>query len=258
MAASVTNTDVELPVFNAGLLNCPYPLFDARITDRDVVLRRGDVATGFTVSANYLAKLPVPVDGTTVVFTRGYNIVDVSVDGRPYRFVNTHLQPDGNPVSNSIQSLQALELAETLNALPALAGDRIQVVVGDFNSDPAVGPTSSCLLPPDFTSIGDCATPYAVMQGYGFIDTWTVRNGADDPGYTCCQQDLLMNPFSWLDERIDFVWVRVPQGGAQGPNFLNAVHSTVVGLQPEAKTVDSLWPSDHAGVVSGMTFRVSK
>jgi hypothetical protein len=258
VAASVTNADVELPVFNAGLLDCPYLLFDARLTDRDVVLRRGDVEAEFTLSANYQANLPVSVDGTTIVFTRGYNIVDVSVDGRPYRFVNTHLQPDGDPASNAIQSLQALELAETLNALPALLGDRIQVVVGDFNSDPAVGPTSSCLLPPDFTTVGECATPYTVMHGYGFIDTWTVRNGADDPGFTCCQQDLLMNPISWLDERIDFVWVRAPLGGAQGPNFLNAVHVIVVGLRPKARTADSLWPSDHAGVVAGMTFRVSK
>ncbi len=258
VAASVTNADVELPVINAGLLDCPYPLFDARLTDRDVVLRRADVEAGFTLSGNYQAALPVPVDGGSIVFTRGYNIVDVAVSGRPYRFVNTHLEVSGNPAANTFQFLQALELGETLNALPGLAGDRIVVAVGDFNSDLADGPLAMCLEPPDFTTLGQCPTPYAVMSGYGFTDAWTVRNGAADPGYTCCQQDLLMNPVSWLDERIDLVWVRPPLAGPQGPHFLNAVHATVVGDRQMDRTVDGLWPSDHAGVVTGMTFRVAK
>lgn len=258
VAASVTNADVELPVANAGLLDCPYPLFDARLTDRDVVLRRGDVATGFTLSDNYQANLPVPVSGGSIVFTRGYNIVDVMVSGRPYRFVNTHLEVSGNPAANAFQFLQALELAQTLDALPGLAGDRIIVAVGDFNSDPADGPTAVCLEPPAFSELGVCPTPYAVMSGYDYIDAWSVRNGVDDAGYSCCQQDLLMNHLSWLDERIDLVWVRPPLGGAQGPHFLNAVHATVVGDRQEDKTTDGLWPSDHAGVVAGMTFRVAR
>ena len=96
------------------------------------------------------------------------------------------------------------------------------------------------------------------MAGNGYLDTWTVRNGAPDPGYTCCQADLLMNPVSWLDERIDHVWVRPPLAGPEGPKFINAVHATVVGTRDEDRTADGLWPSDHAGVVTGMTFRQKK
>jgi hypothetical protein len=96
------------------------------------------------------------------------------------------------------------------------------------------------------------------MVGNGYTDTWNIRNGSADPGYTCCQSDLLMNPDSWLDERIDHVWIRPPMSGAQGPNFISAVHAEVVGDNQEDRTVDGLWPSDHAGVVVGMTFRQEK
>lgn len=259
VVAAVVNADVELPVANLGLLDCPYPVFDARLTDRDVTLKRSDVGVTFSQSDNFLYNLPVPIPGGgEIVFTRGYNIVDVDLNGRDYRFVNTHLEVSGNPAANFFQSVQAYELTQILNSLPYILGDKILVVVGDLNSDPAAGPESICLLPPDFDTLGLCPTPYALMAGNGYIDTWNVRNGAPDPGYTCCQQDLLMNPVSWLDERIDHVWVRPPLAGPVGPKFLNAVHATVVGDRQQDRTVDDLWPSDHAGVVAGMTFRQKK
>lgn len=258
VVATVVDADVELPVINLGLLDCPYLFFDARLTDRDVTLARSDVGITFSYSDNYTYNLPVPVPGGEIVFVRGYNIVDANLNGRAYRFVNTHLEVSGNPAANFFQSVQAIELTQILDNLPYLVGDEIVVVVGDLNSDPAEGPESICLLPPDFTTLGPCPTPYAILAGSGYLDTWTVRNGAPDPGYTCCQQDLLMNPESWLDERIDHVWVRAPLAGPEGPNFLNAVHATVVGAREEDRTVDGLWPSDHAGIVTGMTFRQKK
>ncbi|MCG6909433.1 MAG: hypothetical protein LJE94_04830 [Deltaproteobacteria bacterium] len=259
VAATVTNADVELPVANLGLLDCPAPFFDARLTDRDVTLSRSDVGVTFSLGENFMYNLPVPVPGGgEIVFTRGYNIVDVDLQGRSYRFVNMHLEVSGNPAANFFQSVQAYEMTQILNGLPKLLGDEIVVVVGDLNSDPDEGPESVCLLPPEFDTLGLCPTPYALMAGDGYIDTWMVRNGAHSPGNTCCQQDLLMNPYSWLDERIDHVWVRPPQAGPQGPNFLRAVHATVVGNRQEDRTADGLWPSDHAGVVTGMTFRQKK
>ena len=130
--------------------------------------------------------------------------------------------------------------------------------MGDLNSDPTDGPLVDCMQPPTFDTLGLCPTPYAVMAGNGYIDTWTVRNSAPDPGYTCCQADLLMNAVSWLDQRIDHVWVRPPLAGAQGPHFLRGVHAEVVGDRQEDRTVGGLWPSDHAGVVVGMTLRQAK
>ncbi len=256
VAASVTNADVELPVLNLGLLDCPFPFFDARLTDHDVTLRRGDVDVTFSYSDNYLANFPVPTPAGPIEFIRGYNIVDVDLNGRGYRFVNTHLEVNGEIFANGFQFAQAFELTQFV--LPAMPGDPILVVVGDLNSDPGHGPLVECMLPPDFTTPGLCLTPYAVMTLSGYADTWDLRNGAPDPGYTCCQEDLLLNAASWLDERIDHVWVRPPLAGPQGPHFLRAVHATVVGDRQEDRTFEGLWPSDHAGVVVGMTFRQEK
>lgn len=258
VAASVENADVELPVFNLGLLDCPYPLFDARLTDYDVTLRRSDVDVKLAMSGNYQANFPVPTPAGPIVFTRGYNIVDVGVEGRSYRFVNTHLEVNGNPFANGFQFAQAYELTQILNGMAGTFGDEILVVVGDFNSDPGDGPLVDCMQPPTFDTLGLCPTPYAVMTANGYTDTWLVRNGSPEPGFTCCQDDLLMNAVSWLDQRIDHVWVRPPLSGAQGPHFLRAVHAEVVGDRQEDRTIDGLWPSDHAGVVVGMTLRQEK
>ncbi len=258
VAASVENADVELPVANLGLLDCPYPLFDARLTDYDVTLRRSDVEVTLAVGANYLANFPVPTPAGPIVFKRGYNIVDAAVQGRSYRFVNTHLEVNGDPFANGFQFAQAYELTQVLNGMAGAFGDEILVVVGDLNSDPAWGPTADCMVPPAFDTLGTCPTPYAVMAANGYTDTWTVRNGAPGPGYTCCQSDLLMNVESELDQRIDHVWVRPPLSGAQGPHFLRAVHAVVTGDEQEDRTIDGLWPSDHAGVAVGMTLRQEK
>ena len=258
VVAQITNADVELPVLNLGLLDCPFELFDARLTDHDVTLKRHDVDVTFSYSNNYQANFPVPTPAGPIEFIRGFNIVDVDLNGRDYRFVNTHLEVNGNPFANFFQFAQATELTQTLDALAAGLSDEIVVVVGDLNSDPADGPIAICVFPPFFDTPGPCPTPYAVMISGGYTDTWTERNGAPDDGFTCCQQDLLMNPVSWLDQRIDHVMVRPPLSGAQGPHFLNAVHSTVVGNRQFDRTVDGLWPSDHAGVVTGMTFRQKK
>ena len=259
VAAIVENADVELPTLNLGLLNnCPDPLFDARLTDYDVTLRRSDVEVTLSISGNYQANFPVPAPSGPIVFTRGYNIVDVDIEGRSYRFANTHLEVDGNPFANGFQFAQAYELTQILNGMAGTFGDEIVLVVGDLNSGPDDGPLVNCMLPPTFDTPGLCPTSYAVMAGNGYTDSWTVRNGAPDPGYTCCQADLLMNAVSWLDQRIDHVWVSPPLAGGQGPNFLRAVHAVVVGDRQENRTVDGLWPSDHAGVVVGMTLRQKK
>ena len=258
VAAIVENADVELPTLNLGLLDCPYPLFDARLTDYDVTLRRSDVEVTLSVSGNYQANFPVPSPSGPIVFTRGYNIVDVDINGRSYRFANTHLEVDGNPFANGFQFAQAYELTQILNSMAGTFGDEIVVVVGDLNSGPDDGPLVDCMLPPAFDTPGLCPTSYAVMAGNAYIDSWTVRNGAPDLGYTCCQADLLMNDVSWLDRRIDHVWVRPPLAGPQGPNFLRGVHAEVVGDRQDDRTIDGLWPSDHAGVVVGMTLRQTR
>lgn len=258
VAALVEDADVEMPAINLGLLDCPYPVFDVRLTDHDVTLRRSDVEVTLSISANYQANFPVPTPAGPIVFKRGYNIVDADIQGRTYRFVNTHFEVNGNPFAHGFQFAQAYELTQILDGMAGTFGDEILVVVGDLNSDPREGPLVDCMMPPAFDTLGLCPTPYAVMAGNGYTDTWTIRNGKPGPGYTCCQSDLLMNFESMLDQRYDQVWVRPPLSGPQGPHFIRAVHAETVGDQQEDRSIDGLWPSDHAGVVVGMTLRQEK
>jgi len=260
IAAIVQDADVELPTANLGgdlLEGCPYPLFDARLTDFDVTLRRSDVQVSNVIADNYKYNFPVPTPAGDIVFLRGYNIMTAEVQGRSYRVVNTHLEVSGNPVANLFQLLQASELVGILDSLSTI-DDQVLVVMGDFNSSPDGGPITTCAVPPEFTSTTDCPTPYAILAGSGFVDTWWLRNGAMEEGNTCCQAPLLDNDNSQLYERIDQVWVRPPAAGPQGPHFINAIHSDVLGDRQKDRTVDGLWPSDHAGVAVGMTFRLKK
>jgi endonuclease/exonuclease/phosphatase family metal-dependent hydrolase len=259
VAASVTNADVELPVLNLGLLpTCGYPFFDARLTDRDVTLRRSDVDVTFAYSDNYTANFPVPTPAGPVEFIRGYNVVDVDLNGRNYRFVNTHLEVNGDPYANFFQFAQAAELTQVLNFLASALADRVVVLVGDFNSDPAFGDTQPCILPPFDGPLVFCDIPYTVMRGAGFIDTWTVRKAPPGEGFTCCQDDLLANENSLLDQRFDHIWLRAPFGGSPVSDFLVTSQVRTVGDDQEDRTVDWLWPSDHAGVFANMVIRQAR
>lgn len=259
VAATVTNADVELPVLNLGVFpSCGELFFDARLTDRDVTLRRSDVEVTFTHSDNYIANLPIPTPAGEIEFIRGYNIVDVDLKGRNYRFVNTHLEVSGDPFANFFQFAQAAELTQVLGIVAGSVADRIVVTVGDFNSDPAIGETQPCILPPFDGPLVFCSTPYTVMAEAGFIDAWTVRVGAPGDGFTCCQDDLLMNENSLLDERIDHIWLRAPFDGSQIPDFLVTSQVRTVGDDQQDRTADWLWPSDHAGVFANMVIRQAR
>ena len=256
VAATVTNIDLQnLP----AVLPDGTPIF-VSITDRDVTLAHRFVKTGNVVEAHYTAALPVDnplLPGFSVL--RGYTMVDATVWGRDYRFVNTHLEVAGNgsplePFFRAVQSAQALELVSLLQA-----ETKTQVLVGDFNSDPFDGPFESCLIPDGMGGFvaAACPTPYAVLSGanpFGtaYTDTWLQRKGPFELGNTCCQTTLLDNGVSLLDERVDQVWAKAASDYV-GPPFLLKVNADVIGEDAGDKTaVSGLWPSDHAGVSSRM------
>jgi endonuclease/exonuclease/phosphatase family metal-dependent hydrolase len=239
------DADVELPMASyddeCTLTSIPT---DLRLTDRDVILVRGDLVTANAMSANFLFNLPVRVDvellpGQLITlafeFTRGFGAVDVTVGKVTHRVVNTHLEvgdDESEPESdlNSLQFAQAFELASkvTGTGLPL-------TVIGDFNSSP--NPL-------------DPRPGYAVMAAFGYLDLWNVRQGSFDPGFSCCQDELLRNESSALDERIDHVFTRLPEGSELLP-----IQWDVVGVRDNEKTVSGMWPSDHAGVATTLKFR---
>lgn len=263
VAAAVQNVDVELPVLNApGLLTgCPattMQFFDARLTDFDVTLVRGDVTASVVLEKRFIASLPIPISPeVTITFHRGFTVVDANVDGRESRFVNLHLEVGGNPIANFFQFAQAHELTQTLDLLATLpGGDKPLIVAGDFNSSPDAF-YADCTLPDPFGPVvaNGCLTPYGFMVVNGYADLWDLRDDDEwKPGYTCCQAPLLTNAESELSTRIDHIWYRGPLSAGGGVEQLDEVEAEVRGTRKKDRTVDGLWPSDHAGVLAELEF----
>jgi len=200
--------------------------FDARLTDRDVILARTDLRKSRLKlskprAGHYENNLVIesPALGRLEIL-RGWASIDAKVRGKKYRFVNTHLEAF-SPVA---QVAQAREL------LDGPADARIPVVlVGDFNS----------------AADGSTTPTYQMLLDDGFTDAWS-QAIPGEPGYTCCQAADLRNAASLLDERIDLVLFR-------GAGF-RADGAEVVGDEPADRTPSGLWPSDHAGVHTDLSF----
>jgi hypothetical protein len=141
-----------------------------------VLVRRGSGlrVTGEAVGAfSRTLDITTGVPGLTLNVARGWGLVDLECDGRPLRFVNTHLEA----WDAKVREAQRDEL------LDAVAGTSLPLVVaGDFNAEPdAVGmPTS-------------------------YADAWAVAGSGS--GHTCGQAADLRGE-SALDHRIDYLWVR--------------------------------------------------
>ena len=127
-------------------------------------------ATG-TYDAGY--RVVTGIDGVAFPIERGWGRVDVRVDGRPLRCVNTHTEAYDGPVRD----------AQRDEVIAATCDVDVPVVlVGDFNARP------------DTVGLPD-----------GWTDAWTQGDG---DGLTCGQAADLANETSTLRERIDYVWVR--------------------------------------------------
>ena len=192
---------------------------DIRLTDREVILARGDVAVIDTAGANFAVNLELNVggeQGVPVTFVRGWASVDATFEGRTIRFVSTHLEVSR---AEPIQVAQGLELQEILSTSPHPI-----ILVGDFNS-PADG----------------SGTPtYGNLIAGGFVDAFDqARPG--ELGYTCCHADDLLNESVELNRRIDHIF---------SLGMFEAISSAVVGDELGDRTDSGLWPSDHAGLVA--------
>lgn len=234
VAAVVENADVELP-FLAGIVGGVPQLDDVRLTDRDVILARGDVDTSDALSRNYAINFSVPFGTGSIDFLRGFTAVDATVHGRTVRFVNTHLE-----VESLVPVIQQLQTAELLAELAA--EEHPVVLVGDFNSSPA----------------DPFPAPYGQLAFAGYTDTWLRRLGRPEDGATCCFTETLDDPTATLTSRIDLVWARTSATAPPFDDGIGPVRATVVGEELRDRTDGGLWPSDHAGVVSSMVLRVPR
>ena len=186
VAVHVTN-DLEAPALTATGVCCR----EIRFTDRGVILARADrrandpLVVG-TVQDGTFAAQTAFVLPTGVVYSerRGWLAADVAARGTEFRFVTTHLQPEGP--ADFIQKAQGAELVSgpAATALPV-------ILVCDCNS----------------RADGTGTATYAGLVAAGFADAWVERE-PHLAGLTCCQAEDLRNPTSLFDQRIDLVLVR--------------------------------------------------
>lgn len=210
VAVKVKNIDIEMPMFNAA-----NGVDDVRLTDYDVILSRSDVLVSRPVGANFEHALIIENLGLQV--DRGYTAVDATVDGKTYRFVNTHLE-SFEAQSRTAQAQELVDILQT-ETLPI-------VLLGDFNAE---APT---------------CTAYQLILSAGYIDTW--QADSEGTGNTCCQDPDILNPVSNHFERIDQIFVRNVEG-------ITDIATTTIGDKPSDRLPSGLWPSDHAGVVAQIT-----
>lgn len=193
--------------------------FDVRLTQRNAILvKAGLPADELVVSAVsaglYATYLTAPTVGGPVADRRGWTAVDVTVNRRSFRFVNTHLD-------STIPLIRQAQTAELLAG--PLATSQPVVLVGDLNSAPGEAPPSA----------------YATLLAAGLVDAWTQANPSA-AGLTCCHDEDLLNPVPAFDTRIDYVLI--------SPD-VEVARAKIVGIDPDNRTPSGLWPSDHAGVV---------
>jgi len=217
--AITKNFDVENPGYTA-----PGVLQDIRITDRDVILARTDLPSSELKLSNVQmtnfrtnASLPIGTTGQYLTIWRGWNSVDVKVNDKQFRFINTHLEQEGP--FNPIQVAQGNEILEG----PAQTNVPV-ILVGDFNS----------------RADGTGTLTYSSLTGAGFADAWSVTHPAQ-LGNTFGHEPLLLNTTVNLTQRIDLVLFR---------GSVSAVDADVVGDELDDRTPSGLWPSDHAGLIA--------
>lgn len=226
VVSQVSAFDGELPVLVGPTF--PDDLRSVRLTDRDVILARTDLPTSLMKLSNarsglYQARLEIPILGGaagTLSIDRGWTAVDVRTRGKNFTFIDTHLEA----FSAAAQEAQSVELL----AGPASTSKPV-VMAGDFNS-PADGSGSDS---------------YGNIVAAGFLDAWA-ETMPGDPGYTCCHSDDLMSAAGDLNSRIDIIFF--------GGTDMDATEAEIVGEAEAEKTLGGLWPSDHAGVLSTVTF----
>jgi endonuclease/exonuclease/phosphatase family metal-dependent hydrolase len=213
--AVATSTNADLEVSRSGT---DGGLVDVRITDRDVILVRADLAdrVGNARHGHYAAVRMLPSWPGPIANIRGWASVDYSPDPRTttVRVLTTHLEVSG-PRAGRIQEQQAEE-ARTLIA----ASPHPVIALGDFNS----------------AADGSGTDTYARLTEV-LEDAWVSARPAD-PGPTCCQAELLDNAVGQEHVRVDLVLV---------PEGWQVRSAARTGGEPFRATPPR-WASDHAGV----------
>lgn len=205
-------------------------LKDIRLVQRDAILVRAGLGSELGLrdarSGSFNSTLVLTTGtGRQVPVRRGWVSVDVTVNKRSFRFVNTHLEA----FDPSIRLQQAKELVAPAGPIGSAAGN--VVMVGDLNTGPDLPLPANRLA-------------YSALVEAGMTDTWVISHRGE-PGYTSGFGELLDEPIeSALEHRVDHVMTRGTVG---------IVRSKLHGTDPDNRTTTGMWPSDHAGVMATLT-----
>jgi endonuclease/exonuclease/phosphatase family metal-dependent hydrolase len=233
-ASADTTSDVAAPVPTTFDDQGDPTAFDlVRFQDRDAILVRAGVRFRDPQHGKFATFIPLNLLGTRTGLYRGWCSIKATVDGRTFRFVNTHLEAESPDVN----------LAQANEMVGLLQNEHDPVIwAGDFNAD-----------------ANTAAPSYALITGAGFTDLWPLAH-PHDPGLTNGPADgvgalnaegvLVPYPSLVFNARIDLVLLRDRSGKP------HAVHAALFGTQPGDRTASGLWPSDHAAV--GMVFELPK
>ncbi|MFC1531496.1 endonuclease/exonuclease/phosphatase family protein [Gemmatimonadota bacterium] len=236
-AARSMNFEISLPISYA--VDCaPQDLVS--YSEYDVLLVQGDLGLDGADNGRFAQPLPLPF-GLDPKYS-GWAYVDLQHESSPYRVFTTHLEPgDTGPCETNdpgllfVHTEQAAELMQILDESPYPI-----ILTGDLNSDAS-----------------GCTTPtYPALIGAGFVDAWSEGSGIGS-GFTANEDGDLRNETSALYHRIDFVLYRDESTVLTG-EFPGSVDVDLLGEDPADRIATTfgylVWPSDHAGVLAGLTF----
>jgi len=196
--------------------------FDARLTMRDVILKRkrSGLRLKKVRKAHFDTRYEPNVGGVVIPVDRGWVSVEAKAGHRRFRFVDTHLEAFGDP---SIRTAQADELIDG----PLDTGRQV-ILVGDLNSG-----TTRHNEP---ERPGDDGA-FLALAGFGMKDRGAIQS--------CCY-DSLFDPAAIFDHTVDHVLTK--------PG-LKLRSAEVTGDDASERTSSGLWPSDHGGVISRLKLR---
>lgn len=224
LQAQLAARGLDYVVAGSNLNFTAAPSAGISLTDSDVLLvdaERVDVtaAAGHTFQVNLGPVAP------GVKLERGYVVVDATIDGREYRLVSTHPEPDFGVSLAGLRQIQALELATVLGDGPRA------VLMGDLNDVPG-------------------SPLHQVLTGAGMVDVWrALRPGAD--GFTDRHPYDLSDAVPHFTRRLDYIMVR----GIPTPSDKLQGKITLLGDTPAERVQGSagpIWQSDHAGVIASL------
>jgi hypothetical protein len=197
----------------------PGTLLCVGVIDYVAILARTDLPEfqwNNSQTQQYVSTLMFPTPLGAIPFPRAWVSVDANFNGKMFRFIGTHLESADATIRRD-QGLE-LRLGPSNTSLPVILAMDSNAQAFPFPQDPT----------------------YVDFLSAGYLDVWT-EIFPNLPGYTTGQAQLLNNPESQLNQRIDLI-LTLGEVVAQDVALFGATQAS--------KTPGGLWPSDHAGVAA--------